>query len=133
MKLSDYKQSYYDFSGSSSTVTRQAAFAGIALIWIFNGKVSETIVLPLELLWPTLFLIACLACDLLHYILASAIWDAFHRLKEKQGVAQDALVTAPPCFNWPALILFWAKHCFVLLGYSGLFMYVYSAIEFSST
>lgn len=132
MKLSGYKQSYYDFSGASSGVTRQAAFAGIALVWIFNGKANETLVLPAELLWPTLFLIACLACDLLHYILASAIWGVFHRFHERQGVTQDTEVIAPAYFNWPTLVLFWGKHGFVLLGYYGLLSYVYSAIKFSS-
>ena len=125
MKLSDFRQSYYDFSGASSAVTRQAAFAGIALVWIFNSKSKEGILLPEPLLWPTLFLIACLACDLLHYILSAAIWGVFHRVKEKQGVRQEQELSASIYLNWPALALFWSKHCFVLLGYSGLLLYVW--------
>lgn len=133
MKLSDYRQSYYDFSGASSAVTRQAAFAGIALVWIFNAKTEQSIVLPAELLWPTLFLVACLACDLLHYIVAAAIWGVFHRIKEKQGLSEDDAVSAPIYFNWPTLTLFWSKHIFVILGYAGLLLYVYSSIRFGGT
>jgi hypothetical protein len=133
MNLSDYKQDYYAHSGSASDVTRQAAFAGIALVWIFNSKANETITLPESLLWPTLFLIACLACDLLHYISSAAIWGLFHRIKEKQGVLEDTEISASPYFNWPALGLFWSKHIFVLLGYYNLLMYVHGAIKFGST
>lgn len=133
MNLYDYRQSYYEFSGASSAVTRQAAFAGIALVWIFNSQSASGIVLPRSLLWPTFFLIACLACDLLHYITASAIWGFFHRLKEKQGVSLDHELKAPIYLNWPSLGLFWSKHLFVIFGYAGLLAFVYNAIKFSGT
>lgn len=133
MKLSDYRQSYYDLSGASSAVTRQASFAGIALVWIFNAKTEQSIVLPADLLWPTLFLVACLASDLLHYIVAAAIWGFFHRLKERQGLSESDTVSAPIYLNWPTLAFFWAKHIFVILGYSGLLLYVYSSIRFGAT
>ncbi len=36
MKLSDYRETYYEFSGKLSDVSRQLSFAGIALIWLFK-------------------------------------------------------------------------------------------------
>jgi hypothetical protein len=133
MNLSGYRETYYGFSGSASTVTRQAAFAGIALVWIFNSKADETITLPQELLWPTLFLVACLACDLLQYIYSTAIWGFYHRHLEKSGLKEDDEITTPRYFNWPGLGLFWGKHALVLLGYYGLLSYLLVAIKFGST
>lgn len=133
MNLSGYRESYYGFSSSASVVTRQAAFAGIALVWIFNSKADETIRLPQELLWPTLFLVACLACDLLQYISSTAIWGFYHRHLEKNGVQECDEITAPRYFNWPGLVLFWSKHTCVLLGYYGLLSYLLVTIRFSST
>ncbi|WP_193166254.1 hypothetical protein [Microbulbifer hainanensis] len=132
MRLSDYRQTYYDISGISSSVTRQVAFAGIALVWIFNNKSGSNVTLPEPLLWPTLFLIACLACDLLQYIAGSAIWGLFHRVKERQGTPEDEILKVPVYLNWPSISLFWCKHIFVLFGYFGLFNFVYGAIKFSS-
>ena len=42
MKLSDYRETYYEFSGKASDVTRQLAFAGIAIVWIF--KIEEYLI-----------------------------------------------------------------------------------------
>lgn len=36
MTLSDYLASYYELSGKASDVSRQLAFAGIAVIWVFH-------------------------------------------------------------------------------------------------
>lgn len=133
MNLSGYRETYYGFSGSASAVTRQAAFAGIALVWIFNTRGDETITLPQELLWPTLFLVACLACDLLQYIYSAAIWGFYHRHLEKSGLKEDEEIAAPKFFNWPGIGLFWGKHVFVLFGYYGLLSYLLVAIKFGST
>ena len=133
MKLSDCRATYYEMSGSASTVTRQAAFAGIALVWIFNSKADQKITLPEELLWPTLFLVICLACDLLHYILSAAIWGFYQRFREKHGTEEDTDFRAPIYLNWAPLTMFWGKHLFVLLGYYSLLNYLLTSISFGST
>lgn len=133
MNLFGYRETYYGFSGSASAVTRQAAFAGIALVWIFNSKADEMITLPQQLLWPTLFLVACLACDLLQYIFSTAIWGIYHRVLEKRGVSEDEEINAPIYFNWPGIILFWLKHFFVLAGYFLLLKYLLVAVSFDGS
>ena len=134
MKLSNYRESYYGFSGSASNVSRQAAFAGIALIWVFNSKTPDGIHLPIELIWPTLFLIIGLGLDLLHYVVASAIWGIFHRIKEKElGEIPDPDVEAPIYLNWPTLLLFWGKLIAICTGYIYLFLYAKGSIKFLST
>ncbi|WP_049628923.1 hypothetical protein [Cellvibrio sp. pealriver] len=132
MKLSGYKQSYYDFSSSASSVSRQASFAGIALLWIFNTKTGNTYTLPENLLWPALLLVLSIFCDLLHYIVASAIWGIFHRIKEiKYGAGNDPELQASKYLTWPINLFFWSKLGFVILGYAGLLGYVACAITFS--
>ena len=132
MKLSDYKDSYYYYSGTASSVSRQAAFAGIALLWIFNSKTGNTFTLPANLLWPALFLVLSIACDLLQYVVASATWGIFHRIKEvAHGAGNDPEIQASKYLNWPINFFFWAKLCFVILGYAGLLGYLACAINFS--
>lgn len=134
MKLSDYRSTYYEYTGTASSVSRQAAFAGIALIWVFNNKTGSNISLPIELLWPTLFLVIGLGLDLLQYLISSAIWGLFHRLKEKKhGPTLDPELTAPVYFNWPGLFCFWGKLVSILVGYALLFNFVRYAIKFSSS
>lgn len=134
MKLSDYRSTYYEYSGIASSVARQAAFAGIALIWIFNSKTANNISLPIELLWPSLFLVIGLGLDLFQYLISSAIWGLFHRYKEKKyGTSADPELTAPIYFNWPGLFCFWGKLVSILVGYLLLFDFVSHAIKFSSS
>lgn len=116
MNLSDYRGTYYGFTGSASAVTRQAAFAGIAIVWIFNDRTGDAIRLPAELLWPTLFLVACLACDLLQYALSAAIWGYFHRWHERKGTKETDEITASKYLNWPGILFFWGKLIFALLA-----------------
>jgi hypothetical protein len=133
MKLEGYRTAYYTHTGSASTVARQAAFAGVALIWVFNNKSGSNISLPLDLLWPALFLVIGLGLDLMQYIAASAIWGLFHRIKEKEfGADSDADITAPKYLNWPSLIFFWGKLAAILTGYVSLLGYVKHAISFSA-
>ena len=132
MKLEDYRKTYYEFSGIASTVSRQAAFAGIALIWIFSNKSGPNISLPNGLLWPAYFLIIGLAFDLLQYIVAAAIWGIFHRIKEhKLGVDYVGDITAPTYLNWPTLVFFWGKVVAILIGYFLLFAFVSRGISFT--
>ena len=84
MNLEDIRDAYSSKSATASKVSRQASFAGIALIWVFKTQHDNTLVLPNELLWPTLFLTLSLAFDLLQYISSSAIWGVFNRMKERE-------------------------------------------------
>lgn len=131
MKLSDYKNSYYDHTASASSVARQIAFAGIAFIWIFKKESANSITLPTELLWPAALLIFGLTADLLQYFSASAIWGVFHRTKEKQGTKQDDEVQASAYLNWPSLAFFWAKLFSITIGNFLILTYAIKKIIFT--
>lgn len=118
MKLESALTAYYEHSGSASAVSRQASFAGIAIIWIFKNDNFGSLSLPEPLLYPTFFLLLSLAFDLFQYIYSSAAWGIFHRLMEKRyGVDYKGEVYAPSKINWPANIFFWGKLAFLIIGY----------------
>lgn len=130
MKLSDYRQDYYLFSGQVSSVTRQAAFAGIATVWIFSSASPPSVSLPAELMLPAICFIACLLSDFLHYSVSTLIWGWFQRSKEREfGTGNDPELNAPAFYNWPAITLFWAKQLFALLGFYFLLVYSIRAIQ----
>ncbi len=80
-----------------------------------------------------MFLIIGLGLDLMQYVVASAIWGLFHRIKEKKlGADSDIDITAPPYLNWPSLFFFWGKLASILAGYVSLLGYVKHAISFST-
>lgn len=121
MILEDARQHYYTFSGSLSNVNRQLCFAGIAVIWIFASKnVEGSYTLPSSLMFPLGFFVLGLALDLLHYIVASATWGTFHRLREKSGIGENTDFGAPWYINFTPNILFWFKVFSTLIGYGAL-------------
>jgi hypothetical protein len=119
MKLSKYRETYYEFSGKASDVARQLAFAGIALVWIFRIDSRPAPSLPREL-----------ALDLLQYALAALIWGTFHRYHEKRlkDKRKDPELTAPPYFNWPAQICFLIKLVSVVIAYILIINYIWHVL-----
>ncbi len=86
MKLSEYKETYYTFTAKASDVARTAAFAGIALVWVFKIDAKPIPRLPGDLLLPTGLFTLGIGFDLIHYVAASVIWGLFHRHHEKRLV-----------------------------------------------
>jgi hypothetical protein len=131
VKLSDARKAYYDLSGTGSTVARQLAFAGIALVWVFRAPGEDTVVLPAALWLPTIFLVSGLALDMLHYLCSAAVWGAFHRINEKRFPDEpDREVEAPHWLNWPALVAFWGKASSIALAYLLLLRFAVRGVSF---
>ncbi|ELV8595256.1 hypothetical protein [Vibrio fluvialis] len=121
MKLSDSREHYYTATGSLSTVARQLAFAGIAVIWIFVQKQGTQYIIPQSLLWPLYLFVLGLAFDLLQYVYASAAWGIFSRSKEL-SVGPETKFKAPPYINWPTNVFFWLKSSALILAYGALLL-----------
>jgi len=115
MNLESAREQYYTFSSQASSVSRQLAFAGIALIWIFkNGEAAQFSLDP-ELVLAGLLLASSLLLDFCHYAYASAAWGMFARLKELKG---DDEFLAPRWINWPTNFFFWTKLITVGVGFA---------------
>lgn len=128
MKLSAARDCYYSHSGNASAAARQIAFAGIAVVWVFNQPVTNhTLNLPEQLVSALLFLCAALALDLLQYTFSTATWGFWSRRKEKQfkhKFHDDPDVEPPPFLNWPGIVMFWSKLAALFWAYLHLALYL---------
>ncbi|SQH78338.1 conserved membrane protein of unknown function [Shewanella benthica] len=127
MNLSGARDNYYTFSASLSSGTRQLAFAGIAVVWIFAQQDGD-IVSTNELLRKSMLcFVFSLAFDLFQYFYASAAWGIFHRIKEEKLNHDDSTeFTAPYLINWPTNFFFWGKAVIVLVGFFQLISFLMS-------
>lgn len=137
MKLSQYKEDYYLFTGKLSDINRQAAFAGIALIWIFKEKDSEGFIVCSDLVWPAIFLIASLGTDMLQYIYQSIAWSVFYRKHEKENnkkeiedrkKIEEIDVDASPRLNYLTWALFGVKIILVIIAYTLIILFLKSKL-----
>lgn len=118
MKLEDTRGYYSKNSTSLSLASRQLAFAGIAVVWIFAIKKGDQVIINHALLLPLSCFVIGLALDLLQYMYASAAWGIYNRTKELQkDISIDTEFKAPKLINWPTLLFFWAKSIFIIFGY----------------
>jgi hypothetical protein len=89
MKIEDYRQTFYEFSGKLSDIARQSSFAGIAIVWLFKKDANSLPALPKDLILPLILLVLTLSFDFLHYLVASLIWRHVYRSKEKLGIGEE--------------------------------------------
>lgn len=132
MKLSEALKAYQELSARASDVSRQLAFAGIAVIWIFRVQSAAGDRLTTDLLLPLILFVSALVLDLMQYIIATLTWGWFHRhhekKKKKDGVTADVDVKASKYLNYAPLILFWLKMFAVALAYVILFFAIKSRL-----
>lgn len=115
-------ETYYAATATVSTIVRQLAFVGIAVVWLFSGvdvKPGSGLDIPPGLLKPGVLLIATLVVDLLQYVFRTFIWGVWHWKLHRRNNKDCQL--APTWFNWPTLALFCTKialigAAYVLLG-----------------
>jgi len=117
MKLKEYKKDYQEFSGKLSDNARKLAFAGIAIVWIFKQEKEGIFILPQLLKLAMLMFVFTLSFDLFQYVYQTLTWGIFHSYHEIKLNDEDSELTAPRCFNWPALFFFWTKVIFLVIGY----------------
>lgn len=137
MDVSEARDAYYDCSGNASSIARKAAYAGIAVVWVFSVPAGHAaLAINPQLRLVALLLVLCLALDLLQYVFGSLIWGAFARLLEhrahKQGSA-SASMDASPYLNWPSLVCFWGKLLALVVAYICLARFIAATLTASST
>ncbi len=109
MKIQEYRDAFYLFSGKVSDITRQLAFAGIAVIWLFKKDANGIPKIDEALVFPGLLIVISLSCDLLQYSVGAAIWRYVYRYKEKAGVSEDVDVEHSPLLEYPIYFFFVIK------------------------
>lgn len=125
MKLSGYLDTFYEASEKLSDITRQIAFAGIALIWIFKEGRAPDFKIQTELIFPAILFVGALALDIAQYAYKTIFWHFFHRHHEiKVEDRGDPEILAPPYANVPTWILFGLKVVLVITSYVMIFIYL---------
>jgi hypothetical protein len=119
MKLPEYRQTFYDLSGKVSELTRQLAFAGIAIVWIFKkDAAADKLTIPGALMLPLLLLVLSLASDILQYFAGTAIWWLFYRLMEMRGFTdEEELGKHSPWLEAPIWLFFLLKFFLLIVAY----------------
>lgn len=117
MKLSEYQNDYYTFTGKLSDIARQLNFAGIAIIWIFKTNFKEKILFDQSLLISAILIICSLSADLLQYSYQSTTWSIFYHVKKKQGKNDDDIIPTPEYLNYLSWILFVLKIILLVISY----------------
>jgi flagellar biosynthesis protein FlhB len=133
MKISDYIDTFHEFTGLTSSVARQLMFSGIALIWIFKLGKDGNYTLSSELMIPVAILILALFLDLMQYVVGSIIWFFFYRYLEKNDNYTDTQenIKSSECFTYILNVFFIAKVLAVIIAYYFLFSYAYQSIKFT--
>jgi len=115
MKLSYVRNSFDTFSGKVSDLSRQFAFAGIAVIWIFKVDNKTKYNLPIELYRPLYLFCFGLLTDLFQYVYGTVAWGIVLRVCKKYKENEE--ISIKRAINIPTWILFVFKVLFLLLAY----------------
>jgi hypothetical protein len=126
MKLSEYLDVYYKFSEKTSDLARKAAFAGIALVWVFKTDGRTVAAVPQQLILPTAMFALALCFDLLQYTIATCIWGVFHWRHEKMlsSSSDDPDLEHSPWLPRGIMVFFVLKLLCVAVGYSAVVLFV---------
>lgn len=117
MKLSEYQQDYYTFTGKLSDISRQLSLAGIAIIWIFKTNIEDKIILDTSLRYAAIFIILSLAADLLQYTYQSVTWSVFYHSKKRNGNSDNDVIPSPEYLNYTSWLLFGTKVVLLIIAY----------------
>jgi hypothetical protein len=118
MKRKECFEEYAVYTGKTSDIVRQLAFAGFALIWLFKSDVAELgPVVPREFAPAATLLLGALVADFLQYGIAAGSWHWF-KLKLIRDKTPDEKELEPADWLYrPAEILFYMKAGLLLLAY----------------
>ena len=126
MTLDDLWSDVRELTGKLSDVARQAAYAGLAVIWIFKTGDVTKYHLDRSLIWAGALLVLALACDLAQYAGNIALrWrNARHEEKVRGVDYKGKDITLPKTINRIPYALFALKVALVAAGYVVLLNYL---------
>jgi hypothetical protein len=98
------------FTGKTSDISRQLAFAGIAVIWVFRIGESASVTIAPAYALPLLGFVLALAFDLIQYVYGSIAWNWLYSKAEMAAqLTPPQQVDRPGWFNFPSQTLFYGK------------------------
>jgi hypothetical protein len=117
-------QEYYRISTETlSSLVRQLAFAGIAIVWLFSDTENlRAVSIPDDLTRAAILIVAALSSDFLQYVYRSAAWGIINRRRELGRLFAREGGPFPSWINWPSLAFFWGKVVLLVAAYVQLFI-----------
>lgn len=129
MKICDMRSGYYEKSEKVSELSRQFAFAGIAIIWVLKvGNDSGGIPFSTELVIPLYSFVIVLVLDLLQYLYQTAAWGILNHFYWRKYRDDDVNIKVSEIINWPAILFFWGKVTVIVFGYFHLLQFIHSKL-----
>lgn len=130
MPLRNAESAKDTYSSVASTIVRQLALGGIALVWLIKvGKPeaggiqwNSELILLLGLFAFTLLM------DLLQYVWGAVAWATIFANAEKQDKGLDDLISPPAWINRITLAFFILKIATVIATYVYLLGYIFKAL-----
>jgi len=126
---SSYKKEYEDSSKTASDLSRNLAFAGIGIIWIFT-KTKDTIddlVIPFSLLVAAILLVVALFLDIMQYTYKTIIWYLKFRSVEKK-CKENNEIEHSTSLNLLTWICFYTKIGLVIISYIFIINFLFCSI-----
>jgi hypothetical protein len=127
--LKEYRADFYTFSGKLSDVSRQLAFAAIAIIWLFKSEAENRLSIPRELVLPGVLVVCSLSFDLLQYCWASITWYFVYRGLEKRGLPEDEQQRQGVWLERPISIIFWVKVGLIMAAYILILVFLFRILR----
>lgn len=128
--LKDWLIDFYDDTGKISELIRNAAFAGIGIIWIFKNSDPSKKMLPLELVTPLTFLVIALFFDIVQYIWRALniyfYYKKYESKYDKNQIQNEDLIDVkfPNYIEYGTWIFFTLKIFFVLFAYLKIYFFL---------
>jgi hypothetical protein len=127
VNLENVRATYSYHSGKTSDIVRQLGFVGMAVVWVFKTDLAGKPTIPTDLLPAAILIVMGLTLDLLQYVVCSAVWGIYNRIKER-NVDKDCDFLAPRQINWPALTFFWSKTIVMVVAYLLILRFLYGRL-----
>jgi nicotinamide riboside transporter PnuC len=125
MKIQEFLAAYEESSAKASELTRNFAFAGIAVVWVLKtGQNAGGVIFSQELLLPLYCFVAALAADALQYVYKTLLWGGMNWYYWKKREDPEFDVKVSGWVNAPTHSLFWAKVVLVGVGFVRLLFYI---------
>lgn len=118
------------YSSVASTIVRQLALGGIALVWFIKIGKPEAggIKWHSDLMLPMALFALALLLDLLQYVWGTVAWDRIFSSAEAEGKGLDDLISPPEWVNKVTYWLFMGKVVAVIAAYFILLGYMFVAL-----
>lgn len=127
MTLKEIREDYVRYSVNVSELSRNLAYAGIGIVWIFKHSSSAESLssafmnsIPERLRVPLLLFVAALILDLFQYVIQTVIWYLYyirHKKEKKDKIEDEVNLNEPEIYSLVPWIFWSIKLIVVVVAY----------------